>query len=408
MKSFFYLCVFGVLCVLGGPSVLAQFQMPDPKQMSGIPRPVTDLPDSSISVRLIRGQLSNNITGLPVELHIGSKVVTVKTDENGRAQFDKLTPGSTAKAVAVVDGERLESQEFPVPAQGGIRLMLAATDRSKGSSTEPTAPAVSGQVSLGGQSRIVVEPVEDGVRVYYLLEIANNAQVPVTTTPEFGFDLPRSAAGATLLEGSSPLASVKSEHVSVAGPFPPGRTVVQIGYFMPASDGSLELVQRFPATLEQPAVVVKKIGTMRLRSPQLSNQQDMTAQGEAFMAATGAAVQAGQPIVLTIDDLPHHSSAPRWLALSLALAIAGIGVWVGARPGDQAARASERSQLIARRERLFKDLVRLESERRQGRGDASRYAARREELVTALEHVYGALDGEDTSPEPGNRTGLAA
>jgi hypothetical protein len=153
---------------------------------------------------------------------------------------------------------------------------------------------------------------------------------------------------------------------------------------------------------------VKKIGTMRLRSPQLSNQQDMTAQGETFMAATGAAVQAGQPIVLTIDDLPHHSSAPRWLALSLALAIVGVGVWAGTRPGDKAARASERNRLIARRERLFKDLVRLESERRQGRGDASRYAARREELVTALEHVYGALDGEDTSPEPGNRAGLAA
>jgi hypothetical protein len=147
---------------------------------------------------------------------------------------------------------------------------------------------------------------------------------------------------------------------------------------------------------------------MRLRSPQLSNQQDMTAQGETFLAATGAPVQAGQPVVLTIEDLPHHSSAPRWLALSLALAIVGIGVWVGTRPANQAARASERSRLIARRERLFKDLVRLESERRQGRGDASRYAARREELVTALEHVYGALDGEDTSPEPRNRAGLAA
>ena len=35
----------------------AQFQMPDPKQMSGIPRPVTDLPAGHVSVRLIRGQL---------------------------------------------------------------------------------------------------------------------------------------------------------------------------------------------------------------------------------------------------------------------------------------------------------------------------------------------------------------
>ena len=48
----------GTLCVLGvlDRPVLAQFQMPDPRQMAGIPRPVDDLPAGSVSVRLIRGQ----------------------------------------------------------------------------------------------------------------------------------------------------------------------------------------------------------------------------------------------------------------------------------------------------------------------------------------------------------------
>ena len=50
-----------VLCFLCALVVPAFAQMPDPKQMAGIPRPVNDLPDGSISVRLIRGQLSNNI-----------------------------------------------------------------------------------------------------------------------------------------------------------------------------------------------------------------------------------------------------------------------------------------------------------------------------------------------------------
>ena len=121
-------------CVLCAKPLSAQqggFAMPDPKQMSGIPRPVDDLPNGAISVRLIRGQLSNNITGHPVELHVGSKVITVKTDESGRAQFNDLTPGATVKATADVDGEHLESQEFPAPARGGIRLMLVATDKPK-------------------------------------------------------------------------------------------------------------------------------------------------------------------------------------------------------------------------------------------------------------------------------------
>src|SRR5450631_1440846 len=121
----FFLCVLGVLCVERA-QLPAQFQMPDPKQMSGIPRPVDDLPNGAVSVRLIRGQLSNNIPNHPVELHVGSKVLTEKTDESGRAQFSSLTAGTTVKAVAVVDGERLESQEFPAPAKGGIRLLLVA------------------------------------------------------------------------------------------------------------------------------------------------------------------------------------------------------------------------------------------------------------------------------------------
>src|SRR5690242_10018753 len=116
------------LAIAGTTSLLAQFQMPDPKQMAGIPRPVTDLPDASISVRLIRGQLSNNIASHLVELHYANgRVLKVNTDEAGRAQFDKLAPG-VVKATADVDGEHLESQDFEVPKQGGIRLMLVATD----------------------------------------------------------------------------------------------------------------------------------------------------------------------------------------------------------------------------------------------------------------------------------------
>src|SRR5947199_10820972 len=91
----------GVLGVLCGDVTLIRsqggFQMPDAKTMSGIPRPVTDLPDGSISVRVIRGDLSNNIKDQPVELRAGGKVLTVKTDENGRAQFDKVTAGAAVK-----------------------------------------------------------------------------------------------------------------------------------------------------------------------------------------------------------------------------------------------------------------------------------------------------------------------
>ena len=145
----FVLCAFLVSVSFSGVAV-AQFQMPDPKQMAGIPRPVTDLPNGTVSVRLIRGQLSNNIKDFPVELHVGSQVRTTKTDDAGRAEFGSLPAGATIKAVAVVDGERLESEEFPAPTQGGIRLMLVATDTSKGAAAD-TARA--GGRRAGGDRR---------------------------------------------------------------------------------------------------------------------------------------------------------------------------------------------------------------------------------------------------------------
>src|SRR5579872_3382162 len=172
--SVLFLCVLVFVGVVGGGAKLdAQFQMPDPKQMSGIPRPVTDLPDHAISVRLIRGDLSNNITNHPVELKIGSKAITVKTDDSGRAEFKDVPAGIIVKAIADVDGEHLESQEFPGPAQGGIRLMLVATDKTKGPATEPDAPAISGQVVITNQSRIVMQPTDEALEIFYLLDIEN-------------------------------------------------------------------------------------------------------------------------------------------------------------------------------------------------------------------------------------------
>jgi hypothetical protein len=387
---------------------MAQFEMPDPKQMSGIPRPVTDLPDGAVSVRLIRGTLSNNITNHSVELHVGSKLQMATTDDGGRAQFSGLTPGTRLKAVAIVDGERLESQEFPAPSQGGIRLLLVATDNTKKSEPAPTAP-VSGQVALGGESRMIIEPGEEVVQVYYVLDILNSTRAPVNLAKPFTLDMPSGAVGTAVIEGSSSQASVSGTHVRVLGPFAPGRTSVQLVSELPAPAGTLLLTQRFPAPLERLAVIVKKVGPTTLSSPQIAKQQDVTAEGQPFIVAAGGPVAAGQPIELSLGELPHHSAAPRWTALSLAAVIVAIGVLASSRRPDRNAGATaERRRLVARRDKLFNDLVRLEYEHRNGRGDHARYTARREELMTALERLYGALDGDDTGPEPADRAGLAA
>jgi hypothetical protein len=386
--------------------------MPDPKQMSGIPRPVDDLPNGAISVRLIRGSLSNNLTGHPVDLHVGPKVITVKTDENGRAEFKDFitgTGGAMVKATAEVDGEHLESQEFPAPTRGGIRLMLVATDPNKKSTPGEGAaapPAVTGPVVLGSQSRFVLQPREEAVDAFYLFDISNTQSVPVNPPTPFAFDMPDGASGTTIMDGSSPQASVKGTRVTVAGPFAPGHTFVQVATSLPAEGGGIEIAQKLPAKLDELAVIVKKVGDTTLKSPQLKEQREMPAEGEMFIAATGGPVDAGKPIQLTIDGVPHHSQAPRRVALLLATAVVIVGVWFATRTNeDSTTAAADRKRLIARREKLFNELARLEQDRRGGRADERRYAQRREELIASLEQIYSALDDRDVPLQPADQRG---
>jgi hypothetical protein len=378
--------------------------------LSAIPRPVTDLPDHAISVRLIRGDLSNNITNHPVELKIGSKSITVKTDDSGRAEFKDVPAGTSVKAIADVDGEHLESQEFPAPAQGGIRLMLVATDTSKGPATEPSAPAISGQVVITDQSRIVMQPTDEALDVYYLLDIENSARVPVNPSTPFVFDLPDGIVGTGVMDGSTPLVSVKGRHVTVAGPIPPGHIFVQVAGEMPTETGDVNITQVFPANVQGLAIVVKKVGATTLMSPLIGSQREMPADGETYIAGTGGAVAAGQPITLTVGGVPHQSRAPRIITLALAAGIVLAGVWAGGRrrESDASARAADRKRLLGKKDRLLNDLVRLEADRRSGRADDRRYASRREGLIAALEQVYGALDSDDVGPDPADRAGLAA
>lgn len=402
------LCVLSVLC--GVREAATQVQMPDPKQMSGIPRPDGQMQAGAISVRLIRGDLSNNITGHPVELHAGDKVQTLKTDEAGRVEFTGLPAGTNVKAVAVVDGERLESQEFPVQAEGGIRLMLVATDKEKErqKAADAKLPPIAGQVVIGGDSRIVIEPSDESLSVYYILDIVNTARAPVNPPTPFVFDMPRGSSGTAVLQGSSPLATSKGNQVLIAGPFPSGTTSVQVGTQLPIGGDTVAISQTFPATLESLVVVAKKAGDMKLSSPQIERQQDAAVEGAGVIVGAGGTIPAGQPISLTLAGLPHYSNVPRRFALTLAVLVTLAGLWGAMRTPDQSTRTSERKRLIARREKLFQDLVRLEHDHKRGKTDPRRHAVRREELVASLEHIYGALDADDTGPDSSDRTGLAA
>jgi hypothetical protein len=94
--------------------------------MSGIPLPAGDLPNGTVTVRVVRERMGNNISGQDVALRTPDGRVTAITDAEGRAEFTSVAPGSAVAAETTVDGEMLTSQTFTVPSRGGIRVALVA------------------------------------------------------------------------------------------------------------------------------------------------------------------------------------------------------------------------------------------------------------------------------------------
>jgi len=375
-------------------------QMPDARQMSGVPLPVGDLPPGTVTVRVVRGSMANVIQDQPVALTGGPSSRSEKTNQSGRAEFTGLAPGTRVRASTTVNGERLESQEFAVPATGGIRVALVATDpemqkRAEDDRRVAQAPAQTGTVVLGERSRFVFEMGDEMLNVFALLEIVNSAQVPVRTPQPLVFELPAAARSAGLLEGSSRQAAIADKRVTITGPFAPGSTLVQFGYSIPIGGASLTVQQRLPVALNQVSVLAQKVGDMALYSPQIADHRDMPLQGETFIVAKGPALAAGQTISFTFTGLPHQPVWPRNLALALAVAILAAGAWGSTRIGKPAAADRERRRRLgAKRERLFAELTSLEDQHREGAIDPERYASRRHDLMAALERVYAEMDDE--------------
>jgi len=376
--------------------------MPDARAMSGVPRPDGGTAPGTISVRLVRGQLTNLVAGHPVEFIVNGASRTVLTDSRGRAVLSGVAQGATVHVVATVDGERLDSQDFQAPPDAGVLLLLVALDRQGASET--TGRVADGTVTLGGQSRIITQFEEEVLQVYYLFDIVNLSSEAVKPSP-LVFELPASARNATVLEGSARYAVAKGRTITVTGPFAPGVTSVQMAYSLPPG-GQASIRQPLPAPLAQVAVMVEKAGPMVVSSPHLTNLREDADGGRQFVIGTGPALAAGSVLSVDITGLPHRAAWPRYVAVAMGLMALAGGAWGAARTGGHSAGALARAELEKRREAAFTELLRIERRVMPGQPVDARTVERRAELKAELERIYGELD-EESSGQRDDR-GLSA
>lgn len=408
-----------VLTLVAASAVPAGAQMPDPRLMSGQTIPSPELATGTVTVRVIRQTIMNVVAGADVELHGAGSVRHATTGPEGRAEFSGLPAGARVQAIAVVDGERLTSIEFEVPASGGVRTLLAAGvgvgtmvgGAQPGQPVQPAQPAQPiqpGQPVFSGDTRFVIEFQDDTLAVFYLLDLVNPGSGPATLDAPLVIDLPVGVSGAAVLEGGSPLATLQGGRVTIAGPLPPGVTSVPIAYRVESWDETWRLEQAFPLPIENVAIALQRLGEMRLESAAAPTVRDATLQGMPFTMATGASLPVGTPLRLALRGLPHKSRMPVYVTLALSSALVLWGLWMStsAPRTVETTGAARGRDLEARRDRGLAALAALERRRAARELDEADYLGRRRALIEDLERVYSEVD--DRGGAPGGGQGLAA
>lgn len=389
----------------------AQLNMPDPSLIHGKAIPAPELPTGTVTVRVVRESIGNNLAGQTVRVTTGSASREDKTDEQGRAEFPNLVAGVEGRAEVTVDGEMLVSDPFMVPSSGGLRVILiaglkqAAERRKQQEAAEAAAPAVKGSVVLGGASRVLMEFRDDLLRVYYLLEVVNNARNRVDIGGPIIIQLPSGAGGAATMEGTTASASVNGDVVTVQGPFAPGTTPVNVGFVLSYTTPDVTIQQKWPVNLEQVTVAIERVGSVSMTSPQFSGSRDVaTNDGTTYLLSNGPSLAANDTLTVQLSNLPVASRTPVYVGVGLALAVMCFGAWLAF--AGQKKDEDLRRRLVQRRDTLIGELARLEERRQRDALDA-KGSTRRQRLLAELEQIYGELDGAHSGPRGGGK-GIAA
>lgn len=146
MKRIAMSIALALAAVAVSPAVTAA----QPAMALGKPLPDGKLPTGTITVRVVDGSPSSPVAGTDVTLLVNGQPRTARTDATGRATFAGLPVGGAvqAKLPGAEDRDEVASETFPVPGQGGARVMLS-TKPFQGTGGVPAQPGAAGMGAMG-------------------------------------------------------------------------------------------------------------------------------------------------------------------------------------------------------------------------------------------------------------------
>ncbi len=126
-----------------------------PAAAIGRPLPDATLVKGTISVRIVDGSPSKPVVGTDVTLLVNGEARLARTDAAGRATFTGLPVGAMVQAKITDESKQdITSESFPVPDDGGARLMLSTKPfEGGGGMPGPIGGAMPEARSMSGQPR---------------------------------------------------------------------------------------------------------------------------------------------------------------------------------------------------------------------------------------------------------------
>lgn len=374
--------------------------------ISGVAQRDPQLPPKTVVVVAL-DENGRPLAGKSIELgHVraGGKVEvsTQVTGADGVARFTDIgaaAPGGAGAsagpdvgaAVVMEHGDlRLGSDGFALSSSEGIHVELRVPART-------SDPSV---ITIGPGGRLILQLRDDGIGVIETLPLQNLSDKLFDPGPGgVEIPLPAEARGAEGAEGEHKIEVRKGIGVAVHGRIPPtrGRTgdpnrkspdEVTFGFVMPVNGSTRDFEQKFPNGFGEYTFITDQLPGLTIDSTQIAGErQEREANGKNYWLLRGDAIPAGGTLRFTVRGLPAPSTTGRTLAGVLALALVAAAVMFARSPrtGGKTAVSNERERLVQRREKLFAELVNLES--RGGSADK----ADRSDLVQKLETVYREL-----------------
>lgn len=396
--------------------------------MATRPLNAPELPAGTVSVRVGRGSLSNTAVGVEVIADVvdtdgNAQKLTAKTGPDGRALFKDLPADAHFQAQTTVDGQILKTADFPVPREGGARLILVSAGTGeqggeqalppghegmmKGSGDQALPPGHEGMMQamrgdaphatpkertndlsvlrVGAGSRIVLDLREEALVVMEELVLENTSDKIFEPGPHgLALPIPDGGKEAEVIPGGVPL-KAEGSSVAVTGGIPPltsGMPVrARFGMTIATHNhGEIDIRQPVPMGLPTPLLFVPDNLGLTVQAAGLHEMPPQTddAKNVIHIFQLPSVATAGI-LRFTVAGLPVRSHIATTVVGLLFFVLVLGGIFLMARGRGPNAPSADA------RDKLLDELAEWERARRDG-GKASE--AKRTQLLADLRQSY--------------------